>query len=280
MARKLGIDLTSVTGSGPQVRILIEDLSQQVQTSGPRSANRGLAEQPRPDYGAPGTRVKLAGLRRKIAEHMVEATRRIPHYSYIDECEITDLVRLRGQLREPFAAAEAYRRAAELDPYEYEIWYNLGNACAELGRLDEATQAFRTALARHDGDPEVWNNLGNALLESGDRAEAIRCFRRALEIEPSYDLSWNNLGNALEDEGRLEEATEAYGKAVDLAPDRSTYRLNLASALARTRQLEAAFRHLSRAVSLAPGIRGLLAGFAEFGPILSDPRFSQDGGSV
>ena len=64
---------------------------------------------------------------------------------------------------------------------------------------------------------------------------------------------------------------------MELAPDRSTYRLNLASALARTGELERALRHLSRAVALAPGIRGLLTGFAEFHPILSDPRFSEDG---
>ena len=47
--------------------------------------------------------MKLVGLRRKIAEHMVEAKRHIPHYSYIDECDLTDLVRLRAQLREPLA---------------------------------------------------------------------------------------------------------------------------------------------------------------------------------
>ena len=49
--------------------------------------------------------MKLLGLRRKIAEHMVTATREIPHYSYIDECDLTDLVRLRTQLRDSFAKA-------------------------------------------------------------------------------------------------------------------------------------------------------------------------------
>jgi pyruvate dehydrogenase E2 component (dihydrolipoamide acetyltransferase)/2-oxoisovalerate dehydrogenase E2 component (dihydrolipoyl transacylase) len=36
---------------------------------------------------------------------MVEAKRHIPHYSYIDECDLTDLVRLRSQLRDPLAKA-------------------------------------------------------------------------------------------------------------------------------------------------------------------------------
>jgi len=106
LARKLGIDLGRVRGSGPNGRILVEDLTPHL-TPGPAN---GAAATPPPaapmlDLGVAGTRVKLAGLRRKIAEHMVAAKRHIPHYSYIDECDFTDLVRLREQLREPFAKA-------------------------------------------------------------------------------------------------------------------------------------------------------------------------------
>lgn len=55
------------------------------------------------DYGVSGTRIRLQGVRRKIAEHLVDSKRRIPHYSYIDECDITELVALRASLREPCA---------------------------------------------------------------------------------------------------------------------------------------------------------------------------------
>ena len=104
LARKLGIDLKHVQGTGPAGRILLEDVSQQVARKSEASANK-LAKSPLPpmDFGKPGTRVKLVGLRRKIAEHMVASTTTIPHYSYIDECDLTDLVRLRGQLKETFS---------------------------------------------------------------------------------------------------------------------------------------------------------------------------------
>ena len=106
LARKLGVDLGGVAGTGPHGRILLDDLTPFLK---PRPADSVPAapkpEAPKFDFGVAGTRVKLVGLRRKIAEHMVAATRNIPHYSYIDECEITDLVRLRHQLREPFARA-------------------------------------------------------------------------------------------------------------------------------------------------------------------------------
>src|SRR5262245_52723028 len=74
LARKLGIDLTAVRGSGPQGRILIEDLTPLVRSPADHEAEPGASKRPpadpRPDYGRPGTRIKLQGLRRKIAEHM------------------------------------------------------------------------------------------------------------------------------------------------------------------------------------------------------------------
>jgi pyruvate dehydrogenase E2 component (dihydrolipoamide acetyltransferase)/2-oxoisovalerate dehydrogenase E2 component (dihydrolipoyl transacylase) len=103
MARKLGIDLASVAGSGPEGRILVEDLSRQMQTPG-REPPASVSE-PRPDYATPGQRIKLQGLRRKIAEHMVLAKHTIPHYSYVDECDVSDLVRIRQGLREPYQRA-------------------------------------------------------------------------------------------------------------------------------------------------------------------------------
>jgi pyruvate dehydrogenase E2 component (dihydrolipoamide acetyltransferase)/2-oxoisovalerate dehydrogenase E2 component (dihydrolipoyl transacylase) len=54
------------------------------------------------DYGRAGTVVKLAGVRRRIAEHMAHAKRIVAHFTYVDECDVTELVKLRASLREPF----------------------------------------------------------------------------------------------------------------------------------------------------------------------------------
>jgi pyruvate dehydrogenase E2 component (dihydrolipoamide acetyltransferase)/2-oxoisovalerate dehydrogenase E2 component (dihydrolipoyl transacylase) len=100
MARKLGIDLARLHGSGPGGRVLVEDLAGQM------PATRVAAPQPAtpaPDYGRPGTRIKLQGLRRKIAEHLELAKRNVVPYSYVDECDVTDLVRLREAFKEPYA---------------------------------------------------------------------------------------------------------------------------------------------------------------------------------
>ncbi len=54
---------------------------------------------PLAEYGKPGTRIKVQGLRRKIAEHMVHAKHTIPHYTYVDELDVSEMVRVRDGLR-------------------------------------------------------------------------------------------------------------------------------------------------------------------------------------
>ncbi|HLJ96907.1 MAG TPA: dihydrolipoamide acetyltransferase family protein [Gemmataceae bacterium] len=103
LARKLGVDLQQVRGSGPEGRVLIDDLSPFLDRAQPEG--KPPAREARPDYGTPGTRIKLQGIRRKIAEHMVHSKRTIPHYTYVDECDVTELVRLRNSLRETYEQA-------------------------------------------------------------------------------------------------------------------------------------------------------------------------------
>jgi pyruvate dehydrogenase E2 component (dihydrolipoamide acetyltransferase)/2-oxoisovalerate dehydrogenase E2 component (dihydrolipoyl transacylase) len=105
MARKLGIDLIKVKGSGPGGRVLIEDLTAYLKPKAEvaAAAKPSGTDVSKLDFGVAGTTVKLVGMRRKIAEHMVASTRNIPHYTYVDECDLTDLVRLRQQLKDPLA---------------------------------------------------------------------------------------------------------------------------------------------------------------------------------
>jgi pyruvate dehydrogenase E2 component (dihydrolipoamide acetyltransferase)/2-oxoisovalerate dehydrogenase E2 component (dihydrolipoyl transacylase) len=103
MARELGIDLATVSGSGPGGRVLIDDLTTLLRRGDGLAKTQAVSPEPTVDYGTPGTRRKLIGIRRQIAEHMVASKRTIPHYSYVDECDISDLVRLRSSLKETFA---------------------------------------------------------------------------------------------------------------------------------------------------------------------------------
>ncbi len=52
--------------------------------------------------GAGGKRadeaIKVIGLRRRIAENMAAAKRNIPHFTYVEECDVTALEEMRAQL--------------------------------------------------------------------------------------------------------------------------------------------------------------------------------------
>ncbi|MBI3439785.1 MAG: 2-oxo acid dehydrogenase subunit E2 [Proteobacteria bacterium] len=91
-AQKLGIDLGQVRGSGPEGRITHEDLDKVlVPVAGARRTS-ALAEKNGIEP------VKVIGLRRKIAEKMQDAKRRIPHFAYVEEADLTELEELRAHL--------------------------------------------------------------------------------------------------------------------------------------------------------------------------------------
>jgi len=97
MARKLGVNLAQVQGTGPGGRVLIEDLASRIRTD--QNPARSREAESHPEYGKPGTRMKLVGLRRIIAQRMVQSKHAIPHYTYVDELDVTELVRLRDSVR-------------------------------------------------------------------------------------------------------------------------------------------------------------------------------------
>jgi 2-oxoisovalerate dehydrogenase E2 component (dihydrolipoyl transacylase) len=80
-ASEAGIDLATVAGSGPGGRILRADLTAAANTTVPSE-----------------TEIKVIGLRRLIAERMSEANRTIPHFSYVEEVDVTELESLRAHL--------------------------------------------------------------------------------------------------------------------------------------------------------------------------------------
>ena len=92
-AQKHGIDHGQVRGTGPEGRITHEDLDAVlVPAVGQRRGGSALAEKNGIEP------VKVIGLRRKIAEKMQDAKRRIPHFAYVEEADLTELEELRAHL--------------------------------------------------------------------------------------------------------------------------------------------------------------------------------------
>jgi 2-oxoisovalerate dehydrogenase E2 component (dihydrolipoyl transacylase) len=97
----LGIELRFVPGSGPAGRILHEDLAAFLARGAGGAAPGGPRLVERHDEQA----IEVIGLRRRIAERMQEAKRRIPHFTYVEEIDVTALEDLRASLNERWGEA-------------------------------------------------------------------------------------------------------------------------------------------------------------------------------
>ncbi len=94
-AQEAGIDLRQVTGTGPAGRIGHDDLDQFL-ARGPQPAiaPTGLARKTATEE------IKVTGMRRRIAEKMRLSASRIPHITYVEEVDVTDLEDLRATMND------------------------------------------------------------------------------------------------------------------------------------------------------------------------------------
>jgi 2-oxoisovalerate dehydrogenase E2 component (dihydrolipoyl transacylase) len=92
-AQALGILLQFVPGTGPAGRITPQDLDAYI-ASGGQVGGQDARYQAK--TGAKD--VRILGLRRRIAEKMQESKRRIPHFGYVEEFDLTELEALREDL--------------------------------------------------------------------------------------------------------------------------------------------------------------------------------------
>jgi len=144
-ARDRGVDLRQVPGSGPGGRIRHEDVERFAARAA--AAATAVARAPAgPRYAERHDEhaVPVIGLRRRIAEKMQEAKRHIPHFSYVEEVDVTELEALRAQLN---AKRAAERGRLTLLPFV-------------LRAIVLAVREFPQINARYDDEANVVTRFG------------------------------------------------------------------------------------------------------------------------
>jgi len=102
LARELGVDIHDVKGTGPGGRISEDDVkahSKALLTAAVSAPGSPFAASPLPDFSKWGKieRVSMRGVRRKTAQHLLEAWTTIPHVTQQDKADITEIEHLRAR---------------------------------------------------------------------------------------------------------------------------------------------------------------------------------------
>ncbi|MBN9559132.1 MAG: 2-oxo acid dehydrogenase subunit E2 [Alphaproteobacteria bacterium] len=164
-AYQLGIPLQFVAGTGPAGRILHADLDSYV-ASGGRAAPATRAPREAVEE------IKIIGLRRRIAERMQESKRHIPHYSYVEELDVTELEELRTHLNTqhaedrprltllPFLVAALVRAVPKFPQVNAQFDDEAGivrrHAALHVGIATQTTQGLMVPVVRHAETLDLW----------------------------------------------------------------------------------------------------------------------------
>jgi 2-oxoisovalerate dehydrogenase E2 component (dihydrolipoyl transacylase) len=164
-AKDAGIDLTRVTGSGAGGRILRQDLDAHIQQ--PATATAAATKSvPAPAYAQlSDTETKVIGIRRIIAERMSTAKREIPHFSYVEEIDVTELEALRQHLNKknanngqrlsllPFIALALVRALKEFPQcnttYDKDRNMLIGHGSVHMGIATQTPDGLKVPVVRN-----------------------------------------------------------------------------------------------------------------------------------
>jgi 2-oxoisovalerate dehydrogenase E2 component (dihydrolipoyl transacylase) len=189
-AWELGIDLPFVQGTGPAGRILHEDLDAYaaMKATGGAGGARDERYASRDDEQA----VPVIGLRRKIAQKMQDAKRRIPHFAYVEELDITELEALRARLNAQHAKTRGkltllpfLMRAVVLSVrdfpqmnarYDDEAGVVTRYGAVHLGLATQTEAGLMVPVLRHAETLDLWGTAAEItrLAEASRTAKATR----------------------------------------------------------------------------------------------------------
>jgi len=185
-ARDLGIDLGQVKTAGDRIRH--SDLDAYLLYNGGTVPARSSAA-PRKDET-----IKVVGLRRKIAENMAEAKRRIPHFTLVEEFDVTALEETRAMMNAdrgsnpkltllPFlitAMAKALTEWPMLNAtYDDDANVITRHGAVQMGMATQTPNGLMVPVIRNAQSLSVWQ-IANEILRLSDAARTGKAARDEL----------------------------------------------------------------------------------------------------
>ncbi len=255
-AREAGIDLRQVPGSGPSGRIMPKDFDAVMSGSAPAGKNGGTSSAPSLLRQRTGTdEVKVIGVRRVIAQRMTDAARTIPHFSYVEEIDVTELESLRAHLNSkapkgtpaltylPFLAAALARVLEEFPQcnahYDAERNVLIRHRPVHLGVATQTPDGLKVPVVRHAEARTLWD-LSDEIRRVSEAAKGGKASREELSGSTITITSLGRMGGIVSTP--IINAPEMGIIGVNKAIDRPVV-LDGAIAIRRIMNLSSSFDH-------------------------------------
>jgi 2-oxoisovalerate dehydrogenase E2 component (dihydrolipoyl transacylase) len=192
-ARDLGIDLSQVQTTGDRIRHA--DLDAYLLYNGGSVSGRGSA--PRADET-----IKVVGLRRKIAENMQEAKRRIPHFALVEQFDVTALEDTRAMMNQdrgsnpkltilPFLITALSKAMAEWPmlnaTYDDDANIVTRHGAVHMGVATQTDGGLMVPVIRNADGMSVWQ-LAREVLRLSEAARTGKASREEL-TGPTFTIS-------------------------------------------------------------------------------------------
>ncbi|MEO6097500.1 MAG: tetratricopeptide repeat protein, partial [Fibrobacteria bacterium] len=170
----------------------------------------------------------------------------------------------KAQLEGDYKDAEAaFRKVVRLDPRNAKAFGQLGIALYHLGKEKEAEKAFKSELEMNPLDYNTWYNLGEVHLShaaretaaetiQGLRAEAMECYLKALELNNDHAEAHYRVGVLLNGNGQYKEAIRHLEAALKTDSRHVPTLVQLSLAFESLKQPERARAYLNKAYELDP----------------------------
>ena len=197
-ARDLGIDLAQVKTASDRIRHA--DLDAYLLYNGGSVSARGSAATPRKDET-----IKVVGLRRKIAENMQEAKRRIPHFTLVEEFDVTALEEARAMMNRdrgtnpkltllPFLITAMSRALAEWPmlnaTYDDDANVIIRHGSVQMGVATQTPNGLMVPVIRNAQSLSIWQ-LASEIVRL---AEAARSGKAARDELTGSTMTISSLG--------------------------------------------------------------------------------------
>lgn len=201
-AKEAGIELSQVHGSGPRGRVLRQDLDAYL-----AGAQRTLVSLPVADDRV--TEQKVIGVRRLIAQRMVQSKTEIPHFAYVEEVDVTELDSLRRHLTDthgrkltilPFIAMALVRALADLPQcnahFDVEKGVLRQFSAVHLGIAAQTPDGLKVPVVRNAQSLGLWE-LAEAITAAAEAARSGSAKREELSGSSITITSLGRMGGVV-----------------------------------------------------------------------------------